>query len=260
MLHRFLFFLFLTYQICLSRLLTFPTNSEGSWLLLSQVTVPSVPGATAGRKFSSCNSWQNEQVCRWGHCISTQQSLQTCQLPLSRTEKKWVFLYQRIKLVARFKPRGFKLNLATLDEPFVTRISSIPLLHHLLYSEMTQFTLSSGHKQNVAHRCLPLLSPVSPEGPLPDTVMINKCWWMVCYLHCQEELLAGREANRKGVFPHWWCGRSEMKRFVSSVAFGESVEATGFFWSSWGQELFPRNRDFFEEGVNVKTWLACITA
>lgn len=104
---------FLTCQICRSQLLMFPTDSEGSWLLLSQVTVPSVPGATARRKCSSCNSWQTEKACRWGHFISTQQSLQTCQLPLNRKKK------MMRKLVARFKPRGFKLNLAIPDEPFV---------------------------------------------------------------------------------------------------------------------------------------------
>lgn len=63
------------------------------------------------------------------------------------------------KLVPCFKPRGFKLNLARLDEPLVTEICYISLLHHL-YSEVTCFPHSwSCNKQINAGRCL-LLLPV----------------------------------------------------------------------------------------------------
>lgn len=163
------------------------------------------------------------------------------------------------KLVPRFKPWGFKLNLATLDEAFVTRINCIPLLRHLLFSEVTQFPLSwSCRKQNIVDRCLPSLPPVSPEGPLPANFMNSKGWWMVCYLHCHEEPLAGREANRKGAFPCQWQGRSEMKRFVSSLVFGESVGITVFL-------EFLRTRSISERGCfwgrhTCKNWLAGITA
>lgn len=76
---------------------------------------------------------------------------------------------------------------------------------------------------------------------------------MVCYLHCHEEPLPGREANRMTAFPRWWQGRiGETKRFVSFLVFGESVEVTDF-GSFWGQELFLSKEEVFEEGTQVKT-------
>lgn len=73
------------------------------------------------------------------------------------------------KLVPCFKPWVFKLNLARLDEPLVTRMCYMPLLHHLLFSEVTWFPHTwSCNKQINADRCLPLLPVKSWKTP--------SCW------------------------------------------------------------------------------------
>jgi len=170
----------------------------------------------------------------YGSCLGC------CLCPISKKKRgKLILPLSEGKPVPRFKPRGFKLNLATLDEPFVTRANCISLLHPLLYSEVTQFPLNwSCHKQNIADRCLPSLPPAGPEGLVPASVTTSKGWWMVCYLPCCKEPLAGREGNGVRAFPCCWQGRiSERKRFVSSLVLGESVEMTDL-GSSWGQELF----------------------
>lgn len=73
---------------------------------------------------------------------------------------------------------------------------------------------------------------LSPEKLLPADTTIPKGWWMICCLHGQKELLAGREIIM-GDLSHDG-GReegAEQKRLFFFLVFGESMEVIGF-WAS----------------------------
>lgn len=101
---------------------------------------------------------------------------------------------------------------------------------------------------------------LSPEKLLPADITILKGWWMICCLHGQKELLAGREIIDGGPFPWWWQERmSRTKKFIFLSCFWRiygSDRFLGFLKSQDPEELFVSREDVFVEGTFIKAgWL-----
>lgn len=81
---------------------------------------------------------------------------------------------------------------------------------------------------------------------------------MVCCLRCHEQVLSGRETNRKADFPSCYLeGMSEV-RYIFSLLCREGVEMTEFFGIS-GDNKYCQVRKMFLWKAFLSC-LACVTA
>lgn len=134
------------------------------------------------------------------------------------------------------------------------------MLHLLPYSKVIWFLLFwPCLKDNIAGWCSayhPCHQEVLKDHSLPMPQLVKAGRWMVCCLHCHEEVLSGRKTNRKADFQITaWEGMSEI-RFISSLLCREGVEMTDFL-EFLGQELLPSKEDVFVEGTSKLTGLCC---